>query len=92
MFFTLALCEFGRDYILKKGLNRLTLLMYSHHNGPVLRVDAEQDRCPDQVLREVTQQWHCPANTSHFHTELSFYTHLNIQRSEIAKHVIAVYF
>lgn len=75
MFFTLALCEFGRDYILKKGLNRLTLLMYSHHNGPVLRVDAEQDRCPDQVLREVTQQWHCPANTSHFHTESYHFTH-----------------
>lgn len=48
-------------------LNRLTLLMYSHHQGPVFRVDVEQGGGSHQVLRQVAQQWHCPANTIYFH-------------------------
>lgn len=48
-------------------LNGLTLLMYSHHHGPVFRVDVEQGGGSHQVLRQVAQQWHCPANTINRH-------------------------
>lgn len=44
-------------------LNILTFLMYCHHHRPVFRVDVEQGGGSHQVLRQVAQQWHCPANT-----------------------------
>lgn len=47
----------------RNQLNRLTLFMNSHHHGPVLWVDAEQDGGPHQVLRQVAQQWHSPENS-----------------------------
>lgn len=46
-----------------KAANTLTLLVYRHHHGPVVRVDVEQRRRPHQVLRQVAQQRHRPANT-----------------------------
>lgn len=49
-------------------LNRLTLLMYSQHHGPVFRVDVEQGGGSHQVLRQVAQQRHRPANTIYSHT------------------------
>lgn len=48
---------------LPKPLNRLTLLVYRHHHGPVVGVDVEQRGRPHQVLGQVAQQRHRPANT-----------------------------
>lgn len=37
--------------------------MYRHHHGPVVGVDVEQRGRPHQVLRQVAQQRHRPADT-----------------------------
>lgn len=49
------------------GGGRLTLLVYRHHHGPVVGVDVEQRGCPHQVLRQVAQQRHRPADTMKLH-------------------------
>lgn len=45
-------------------LNRLTLLVDGHHHGPVVRVNVEQCRGSHQVLRQVAQQRHRPADVT----------------------------
>lgn len=46
----------------EKELCGLTLLVDGHHHGPVFGMDVEQRRGSHQVLRQVAQQRHSPAN------------------------------